>query len=96
MAKRGFAAMDRERVRAIARTGGKAAHAAGTAHRFTTSEAQAAGRKGGLAKHTSRGRQISTPLKSGDAPLSSGGTTEVYIDDEGPETQRAPIVTEVA
>lgn len=49
MTKRGFAGMDREKVRAIASAGGKAAHAAGTAHEFTTEEAKAAGRKGGLA-----------------------------------------------
>ncbi len=46
---RGFAAMDRAKVKAIASLGGKAAHAAGTAHRFTKEEAAAAGRKGGLA-----------------------------------------------
>ncbi len=50
MAKRGFAAMDSERVRAIAGKGGAAAHAAGTAHRFTSDEAKAAGSKGGLAR----------------------------------------------
>jgi uncharacterized protein len=45
----GFAAIDRERVRAIARLGGRAAHVAGTAHEFTSEEARAAGRKGGAA-----------------------------------------------
>jgi general stress protein YciG len=44
---RGFASMDRERQREIARKGGRAAHARGTAHEFTTDEARAAGRKGG-------------------------------------------------
>ncbi|HET6249329.1 MAG TPA: KGG domain-containing protein [Tepidisphaeraceae bacterium] len=44
---RGFASMDRERQREIARKGGKAAHEKGTAHEFTTDEARAAGRKGG-------------------------------------------------
>ena len=44
---RGFAAMDREKVREIARRGGRAAHEAGTAHEFTTEEAREAGRKGG-------------------------------------------------
>ena len=39
--------MDRERQREIARKGGRAAHARGTAHEFTTDEARAAGRKGG-------------------------------------------------
>jgi hypothetical protein len=44
---RGFASMDRERQREIARKGGKAAHEKGTAHEFTADEARAAGRKGG-------------------------------------------------
>ena len=44
---RGFASMDTEKQREIARKGGKAAHAKGTAHEFTTDEARAAGRKGG-------------------------------------------------
>ncbi len=54
---RGFAAIDRERVREIARLGGAAAHAAGTAHKWTAEEAQAAGRKGGSAAHKSRGKK---------------------------------------
>ena len=45
--RRGFAAMDPEKQRAIASMGGKAAHAKGTAHQFTSEEARAAGRKGG-------------------------------------------------
>lgn len=53
---RGFAAMDRKRVSEIASKGGKAAHAAGTAHEFTADEARAAGRKGGVAPHVRRGR----------------------------------------
>lgn len=53
---RGFAAMDRDKVRKIASAGGKAAHAAGTAHQFTTDEARAAGHKGGVAPHIRRGR----------------------------------------
>jgi general stress protein YciG len=51
---RGFAAMDRRLVSEIARKGGKAAHAAGTAHEFTTDEARVAGRKGGAASHAKR------------------------------------------
>ncbi len=47
--RRGFAAMDRERQRAIASLGGKAAHEKGTAHEFTPEEARLAGRKGGEA-----------------------------------------------
>lgn len=48
--RRGFAALSKERVKEIAANGGRAAHAQGTAHRFSREEAQAAGRKGGLAK----------------------------------------------
>jgi uncharacterized protein len=44
---RGFAAMDDERQREIASKGGKAAHASGHAHEFTSEEARKAGRKGG-------------------------------------------------
>ncbi|MEK7511166.1 MAG: KGG domain-containing protein [Patescibacteria group bacterium] len=47
--KRGFAAMDEEKQREIASKGGKAAHAKGTAHEFSSEEAREAGRKGGQA-----------------------------------------------
>lgn len=43
----GFASLSPERRSEIASQGGKAAHKKGTAHRFTSQEAQAAGRKGG-------------------------------------------------
>ena len=44
---RGFASMNAERQKEIARKGGRAAHEKGTAHEFTPDEARAAGRKGG-------------------------------------------------
>lgn len=47
---RGFASMDRKKQRDIASRGGKAAHAQGVAHKWTSETAQAAGRKGGLAR----------------------------------------------
>ncbi len=47
---RGFASMDEERQRAIASQGGRAAHASGNAHEFTSEEAREAGRKGGEAR----------------------------------------------
>lgn len=46
---RGFASMNPERQRQIASEGGKAAHARGKAHKFTSEEAREAGRKGGQA-----------------------------------------------
>jgi len=54
-ASRGFASMDSERQREIAREGGKAAHMKGTAHEFNSDEARAAGRKGG--ERVSRNRE---------------------------------------
>ena len=52
-ARRGFALMEPDRQREIARRGGKAAHEKGTAHQFTPEEARDAGRKGGqmVSKH---------------------------------------------
>jgi uncharacterized protein len=51
---RGFAAISPEKRREISRLGGKAAHARGTAHEFTTEEARTAGSKGGRAMHAKR------------------------------------------
>lgn len=65
---RGFAAMSRDRVIEIARLGGRAAHAAGTAHEFTTDEAREAGRKGGAAPHVRRGAPPKAKPRDLDAP----------------------------
>ena len=48
---RGFAALTPERRRELASKGGKAAHAVGTAHQFTSEEARPAGAKGGKLAH---------------------------------------------
>jgi general stress protein YciG len=53
--QRGFASMNAEKQREIARIGGRKAHERGTAHQFTHQEAVAAGRLGGEA--VSRNRQ---------------------------------------
>lgn len=45
--KRGFGSMSQEKKREIASKGGKSAHVLGTAHEWTSEEAQVAGRKGG-------------------------------------------------
>src|SRR3954467_10056179 len=52
--KRGFASMDPSKQREIASKGGRAAHAKGTAHEFTSDEARVAGRKGGEAVSRAR------------------------------------------
>jgi general stress protein YciG len=46
--KRGFGSMDKEKLRRVQSTGGKAAHAMGKAHTWSPEEAKKAGRKGGL------------------------------------------------
>jgi hypothetical protein len=51
---RGFASMDPEKQREIARKGGRAAHEKGTAHEWTPTEARTAGRKGGITSHQRR------------------------------------------
>ena len=67
---RGFAAMSPDRVREISRLGGKAAHQKGVAHEFTREEAQAAGRKGGLAAHQHDAAQRGEPVPEAVAPPS--------------------------
>lgn len=60
---RGFASMNREQQAKIASLGGKAAHAKGTAHKFTSEEARAAGRKGGVARRVARDGVITTSVQ---------------------------------
>ena len=62
---RGFASMDRAKQREIASKGGKAAHAQGTAHEWSSEEAREAGRKGGLA---ARGRRSAREGFSDERP----------------------------
>ena len=56
---RGFAALDAAARSAISRKGGQAAHRAGTAHKFTTDEARAAGKKGSQVTHSRRRESVS-------------------------------------
>lgn len=72
---RGFACLSRERRREIASLGGQAAHRQGHAHQFTKQEAQAAGRKGGLAVSQDRAHMARIGQKGGTAqkrPRSAG------------------------
>lgn len=71
--KRGFAAMDPEKQRAIASRGGKAAHEQGKAHEFSSEEAIRAGRKGGMAvsrdsAHMSRIGKLGGAARAAAAP----------------------------
>lgn len=55
-ARRGFASMSPEKQREIASKGGRAAHAKGTAHEWSSNEARDAGRKGGMVSRGGRGK----------------------------------------
>jgi len=78
---RGFASMNSERQREIARKGGRAAHAKGTAHEFTTDEARAAGQKGGQRvssnrEHMSRIGRIGGKRSAGRRQESAGKSSD--------------------
>ena len=96
-AARGFASMDAEKQREIAKKGGKAAHVKGTAHEFTREEARAAGRKGGERvsanrEHMSRigriGGKSSAGKRQQTRTVGSGqpGQTSEHADKMNPET----------
>lgn len=70
--RRGFAGMDQAKQREIASKGGRAAHQKGTAHRFTTDEARAAGRKGGQIAHIRGTAHEFTPAEARDAGRKGG------------------------
>jgi uncharacterized protein len=61
---RGFASMDRDKQRALASKGGRAAHARGTAHHWNAEEARAAGRKGGMASSAARQAKQATETQA--------------------------------
>jgi uncharacterized protein len=63
---RGFAGMSDQRQRAIAAQGGRAAHARGTAHEFSSAEARKAGRKGGQAVSRDRSHMARIGRKGGE------------------------------
>jgi len=73
---RGFASMNSEKQREIARKGGKAAHEKGTAHEFTADEARAAGRKGGERVSQNREHMSRIGRIGGKSSASRRSTTE--------------------
>ena len=82
--RRGFASMDRERQREIASKGGRAAHAKGTAHEWSSDEARTAGQKGGIAVSRDRTHMANIGREGGEsrsrasraARAQSGGVAE--------------------
>jgi general stress protein YciG len=87
--ERGFAAMDQEKQREIARRGGQAAHQRGTAHEFTAEEAAAAGRKGGQAVSRNRDHMARIGRKGGLA-THHRGTASTNAGQKNAESTTAP------
>jgi general stress protein YciG len=87
--KRGFASMDPNKQREIASKGGRAAHAKGTAHEFTSDEARVAGRKGGEAVSRDRAHMSAIGREGGHSrgararAASSGGEGGTDVQNSG-------------
>lgn len=75
--RRGFASMDPETRRQIARQGGRAAHASGHAHEFDSEEAREAGRRGGRARWHLNAGQASAPTENATDTKVTGETSRV-------------------
>lgn len=65
--RRGFASMDRTRQREIASKGGRAAHAKGTAHEWSSDEARTAGQKGGIVVSRDRTHMATIGREGGES-----------------------------
>jgi hypothetical protein len=89
-AKRGFAAMDPRRQSEIASKGGRAAHAKGTAHQFSSEEAREAGRRGGRAVSQDRAHMA-------DIGRAGGKARSRVLDPDAEERAKvvSPAATEV-
>jgi len=94
-APRGFAAMNSDKQREIARQGGRAAHAKGTAHEFTPEEAAAAGRKGGKAAHAKGTAHKWTSQEATEAGR-KGGQAHGRKEQPNPESTSGAISPESA
>ena len=91
--KRGFASMDANRQREIASKGGRAAHAKGTAHEWTSDEARVAGRKGGEVVSRDRAHMAAIGREGGESRgaknrgrqgAGAGSSGAAYSDRESP------------
>ncbi|MCU1348206.1 MAG: stress-induced acidophilic repeat motif-containing protein [Acidobacteria bacterium] len=85
--KRGFASMDAAKQREIASKGGRAAHAKGTAHEFTSDEARVAGRKGGEAVSRDRVHMSTIGREGGH---SRGARARAAVGSENAGTSSTP------
>lgn len=80
---RGFASMDPQKQREIASEGGKAAHASGNAHEFTSEEARRAGsmshkNDGNSQSQTGGNKQSGKQGNSEGSSSTRGGTPEQH------------------
>jgi uncharacterized protein len=73
---RGFASMDPQKQREIASEGGKAAHASGNAHEFTSEEARQAGSQSHKNDGNSQSQNAGNNQQSGNS--TRGGTPEQH------------------
>ncbi len=90
--RRGFASMDQEKQRAIAREGGRAAHVSGHAHEFTPEEAREAGRKGG--ETVSRDRQHMAEIGRKGGEGSRGGQNQASAEGATPSGSMQNVTLE--
>jgi general stress protein YciG len=101
--------MSSEKQREIARKGGRAAHARGTAHEFTADEARAAGRKGGetvsanrshmaaigrLGGRSSAGRRSTVAAQKDGSALASNQSGHQAVNHEDASASNAPDQTQ--
>ncbi len=83
----GFAKMNKEVQREIAKKGGIAAHQNGKAHKFTNEEAREAGKKGGVTTSKNRAHMAMIGRKGG---LASGAKFRQA------KTEQSVVPTEIA
>jgi general stress protein YciG len=76
--------MDNDKQRLIASKGGRAAHAKGTAHEWSSDEARAAGRKGGESRGTpTSGNNRQEPQGDARNQLSGALQGHSFLNDAG-------------
>jgi len=86
--KRGFAMMDPKKQAAIASKGGKAAHAQGKAHEFTSEQARKAGRAGGESVSRDRAHMAAIGRLGGKTRGDRARSQKVLRDSSEPELSK--------
>jgi len=89
--RRGFASMDPARQREIASKGGRAAHAKGTAHEWSSDEARVAGRKGGEVVSRDRDHMAAIGREGGEARGQNARRARMAREAEARADSRQPM-----